>query len=235
MHMCSSHMHTNMIITSAAAPMNPLLPSCLLFALVWGLLLCSLITRCNAQACQWTLLAEFWLVCVRTPVIIIRVHESLLPNILRLAPKCPALNCRLLFCALYRQIIISQFHYLPPSLPLSLPPPSLPPSLSPSLPPSLPPYLHRTMSNPNVPSMKKIADLYAEVIGVLSQARFVSVRKRFFAEIRDPGHSFIHHHQHHRGHELCPGQDVSRGGAGAVVCLPAGEGRGSDIVWCCVV
>ncbi len=34
--------------------------------------------------------------------------------------------------------------------------------------------------------MKKIADLYAEVIGVLSQSRFHSVRRRFFHEIRDP-------------------------------------------------
>ena len=37
--------------------------------------------------------------------------------------------------------------------------------------------------------MKKIADLYAEVIGVLSQARFHSVRRRFFHEIRDPHHN----------------------------------------------
>lgn len=34
--------------------------------------------------------------------------------------------------------------------------------------------------------MKKIADLYAEVIGVLSQSRFHSVRRRFFHEIKDP-------------------------------------------------
>ena len=37
--------------------------------------------------------------------------------------------------------------------------------------------------------MKKIADLYAEVIGVLSQSRFHSVRKKFFLEIRDPQNS----------------------------------------------
>ena len=37
--------------------------------------------------------------------------------------------------------------------------------------------------------MRKIADLYAEVIGVLSQARFHSVRRRFFLEIRNPDHS----------------------------------------------
>lgn len=36
--------------------------------------------------------------------------------------------------------------------------------------------------------MRKIADLYAEVIGVLSQARFHSVRRRFFLEIRNPAH-----------------------------------------------
>jgi hypothetical protein len=33
--------------------------------------------------------------------------------------------------------------------------------------------------------MKKIADLYAEVIGILSQSRFHSVKRRFFLEIRD--------------------------------------------------
>ena len=37
--------------------------------------------------------------------------------------------------------------------------------------------------------MRKIADLYAEVIGVLSQARFHSVRRRFFLEIRNQSHS----------------------------------------------
>ena len=36
--------------------------------------------------------------------------------------------------------------------------------------------------------MRKIADLYAEVIGVLSQARFHSVRCRFFQEIKNPMH-----------------------------------------------
>ena len=33
--------------------------------------------------------------------------------------------------------------------------------------------------------MKKIADLYAEVIGILSQSRFHSVKRRFFLEVRD--------------------------------------------------
>ena len=37
--------------------------------------------------------------------------------------------------------------------------------------------------------MKKIADLYAEVIGVLSQSRFHSVRRKFFVEIRNPQNS----------------------------------------------
>lgn len=37
--------------------------------------------------------------------------------------------------------------------------------------------------------MRKIADLYAEVIGVLSQSRFHSVRRRFFLEIRNVDHS----------------------------------------------
>lgn len=43
----------------------------------------------------------------------------------------------------------------------------------------------RTNTNPNVQNMKKIADLYAEVIGVLSQSKFHSVKRRFFLEIRD--------------------------------------------------
>ena len=40
--------------------------------------------------------------------------------------------------------------------------------------------------NPNVPNMMKVAGLYAEVIGVLSQARFSAVRRRFMAELRSP-------------------------------------------------
>ena len=46
-------------------------------------------------------------------------------------------------------------------------------------------YLYRTNTNPNVQNMKKIADLYAEVIGILSQSRFHSVKRRFFLEVRD--------------------------------------------------
>lgn len=37
-------------------------------------------------------------------------------------------------------------------------------------------------SNPNLSNINMIADLYAEVIGVLAQSRFQSVRKRFMAE-----------------------------------------------------
>ena len=92
----------------------------------------------------------------------------------------------------------------PPLLPSQTPPPLLPPHLT--TPPLLPPHLTtppllpsslltscstafcRTNTNPNIPNMKKIADLYAEVIGILSQARFLSVRRRFFQEIRDPHH-----------------------------------------------
>ena len=40
--------------------------------------------------------------------------------------------------------------------------------------------------NPNVANMMKVAGLYAEAIGVLSQARFSAVRRRFMAELRNP-------------------------------------------------
>ena len=46
-------------------------------------------------------------------------------------------------------------------------------------------YVYRTNTNPNVQNMKKLADLYAEVIGILSQSRFHSVKRRFFLEVRD--------------------------------------------------
>ncbi|XP_065885600.1 protein furry homolog isoform X2 [Dysidea avara] len=39
--------------------------------------------------------------------------------------------------------------------------------------------------NPNAMNMKKVADLFGEVIGVLSLARFSSVRRRFLSELRD--------------------------------------------------
>lgn len=53
------------------------------------------------------------------------------------------------------------------------------------IPPLPSPLPCRTNLNPNVQNMKKIADLYAEVIGILSQSRFHSVKRRFFLEIRD--------------------------------------------------
>ena len=36
---------------------------------------------------------------------------------------------------------------------------------------------------------KRVADLYAEVIGVVSQFRFLSVRRQFFTELRNPQNS----------------------------------------------
>ena len=89
---------------------------------------------------------------------------------------------------------LNLFVSLSPSFSLSpsLFSPSLP-SLSLSLPLffSLPPSLSflsssRSTNNPNVANAKRVADLYAEVIGVLSQVRFLSVRMRFFAELRNP-------------------------------------------------
>jgi hypothetical protein len=47
------------------------------------------------------------------------------------------------------------------------------------------PLKERSINNPNVANAKRVADLYAEVIGVLSQVRFLSVRMRFFAELRN--------------------------------------------------
>lgn len=40
-------------------------------------------------------------------------------------------------------------------------------------------------SNPNIVNINMIADLYAEVIGVLAQSRFQSVRKRFMSEFKE--------------------------------------------------
>lgn len=40
-------------------------------------------------------------------------------------------------------------------------------------------------NNPNLPNINMIADLYAEVIGVLAQSRFQSVRKRFMSEFME--------------------------------------------------
>lgn len=40
-------------------------------------------------------------------------------------------------------------------------------------------------SCPNAPNIHMVADLYAEVLGVLAQSRFLSVRKRFMAELKE--------------------------------------------------
>ncbi|KAJ0183584.1 hypothetical protein K1T71_000007 [Dendrolimus kikuchii] len=45
-------------------------------------------------------------------------------------------------------------------------------------------YKEGLQSNPNAANVHIIADLYAEVIGVLAQSRFASVRKRFTAELK---------------------------------------------------
>lgn len=45
-------------------------------------------------------------------------------------------------------------------------------------------FICRLQSNPNAANVHIIADLYAEVIGVLAQSRFASVRKRFTAELK---------------------------------------------------
>ena len=47
----------------------------------------------------------------------------------------------------------------------------------------------RSTNNPNVANAKRVADLYAEVIGVVSQVRFLSVRMRFFTELKNPQNS----------------------------------------------
>jgi len=43
----------------------------------------------------------------------------------------------------------------------------------------------RVQNSPNDGNMLVIADLYAEVIGVLAQSRFHSVRKRFMSELKE--------------------------------------------------
>jgi hypothetical protein len=43
----------------------------------------------------------------------------------------------------------------------------------------------RIQSGPNAANIHIIADLYAEVIGTLAQSRFMSVRKRFMAELKE--------------------------------------------------
>ncbi|RVE51056.1 hypothetical protein evm_004347 [Chilo suppressalis] len=46
-------------------------------------------------------------------------------------------------------------------------------------------YKEGLQSNPNAANVHIIADLYAEVIGVLAQSRFASVKKRFTAELKE--------------------------------------------------
>lgn len=44
---------------------------------------------------------------------------------------------------------------------------------------------YRIQNEPNAANIHIIADLYAEVIGVLAQSRFMSVRKRFMVELKE--------------------------------------------------
>ncbi|XP_025416970.1 protein furry isoform X3 [Sipha flava] len=46
-------------------------------------------------------------------------------------------------------------------------------------------YREGAQSCPNAPNIHMVADLYAEVLGVLAQSRFLSVRKRFMAELKE--------------------------------------------------
>lgn len=46
-------------------------------------------------------------------------------------------------------------------------------------------YVERSQNDPNVQNFNIVADLYAEVIGVLAQSRFQSVRKRFITELNE--------------------------------------------------
>uniref|UniRef100_A0A1B6DZ54 Protein furry n=1 Tax=Clastoptera arizonana TaxID=38151 RepID=A0A1B6DZ54_9HEMI len=46
-------------------------------------------------------------------------------------------------------------------------------------------YREGVQSNPNASNIHTVADLYAEVMGVLAQSRFLSVRKRFVAELKE--------------------------------------------------
>lgn len=45
--------------------------------------------------------------------------------------------------------------------------------------------IYRAQNCPNAPNIHMVADLYAEVLGVLAQSRFLSVRKRFMAELKE--------------------------------------------------
>ena len=46
-------------------------------------------------------------------------------------------------------------------------------------------FVSRLQSGPNTENIHIIADLYAEVLGVLAHTRFQSVRKRFFTELKE--------------------------------------------------
>ncbi|XP_026809010.1 protein furry isoform X2 [Rhopalosiphum maidis] len=46
-------------------------------------------------------------------------------------------------------------------------------------------YREGAQNCPNAPNIHMVADLYAEVLGVLAQSRFLSVRKRFMAELKE--------------------------------------------------
>ncbi|VVC32584.1 Hypothetical protein CINCED_3A005220 [Cinara cedri] len=46
-------------------------------------------------------------------------------------------------------------------------------------------YREGAQSCPNAPNIHMVADLYAEVLGVLAQSRFLSVRTRFMAELKE--------------------------------------------------
>lgn len=47
------------------------------------------------------------------------------------------------------------------------------------------PRVCRIQNEPNAGNIHIIADLFAEVIGVLAQCRFSAVRKRFMLELKD--------------------------------------------------
>lgn len=58
--------------------------------------------------------------------------------------------------------------------------------------------MNRLQSNPNAANVHIIADLYAEVVGVLAQCRFASVKKRFTADLKVTHHMpnevrYFHH------------------------------------------
>ena len=75
----------------------------------------------------------------------------------------------------------------------------------------------RSTNNPNVANAKRVADLYAEVIGVVSQVRFLSVRMKFFTELKNPQKLYIGHHLCDRGPQFCACRDVLFGGTGEMV------------------